>query len=85
VTPEQAEAAATTPAPSETKQEGSATITVKTRSKPAGNPSAPKSPAAAAKVGRNNPCPCGSGLKYKKCGLINSPEHQQALAGKGGK
>ena len=19
------------------------------------------------KVGRNNPCPCGSGLKYKKC------------------
>ncbi len=22
---------------------------------------------AAAKVGRNDPCPCGSGLKYKKC------------------
>ena len=86
VTPEQAEAAATTPAPSETKQEGSATITVKTRSKKAGNPSAPKSPAAsAAKVGRNDPCPCGSGLKYKKCGLINSPEHQQALVGKAGK
>lgn len=20
-----------------------------------------------AKVGRNDPCPCGSGLKYKKC------------------
>jgi preprotein translocase subunit SecA len=20
-----------------------------------------------AKVGRNNPCPCGSGKKYKKC------------------
>jgi preprotein translocase subunit SecA len=19
------------------------------------------------KVGRNHPCPCGSGLKYKKC------------------
>jgi preprotein translocase subunit SecA len=19
------------------------------------------------KVGRNDPCPCGSGLKYKKC------------------
>jgi preprotein translocase subunit SecA len=30
-----------------------------------------------AKVGRNDPCPCGSGLKYKKCGLINAPEHQQ--------
>jgi uncharacterized protein YecA (UPF0149 family) len=22
---------------------------------------------AAPKVGRNNPCPCGSGKKYKKC------------------
>lgn len=30
-----------------------------------------------AKLGRNDPCPCGSGLKYKKCGLINSPEHRQ--------
>jgi preprotein translocase subunit SecA len=29
-----------------------------------------------AKVGRNDLCPCGSGLKYKKCGLINSPSHQ---------
>lgn len=28
------------------------------------------------KVGRNDPCPCGSGLKYKKCGLINAPEHK---------
>jgi len=28
------------------------------------------------KVGRNDPCPCGSGLKYKKCGLINSPKHR---------
>jgi hypothetical protein len=25
----------------------------------------PKAP----KVGRNDPCPCGSGLKYKKCCL----------------
>jgi len=30
-----------------------------------------------AKVGRNDPCPCGSGLKYKKCGLIDSPQHQK--------
>lgn len=37
---------------------------------------------AGAKIGRNDPCPCGSGLKYKKCGLINSPEHQKKLAGK---
>ena len=29
------------------------------------------------KVGRNDPCPCGSGLKYKKCGLINAPEHKR--------
>jgi preprotein translocase subunit SecA len=27
------------------------------------------------KIGRNDPCPCGSGLKYKKCGLINAPQH----------
>jgi len=28
------------------------------------------------KRGRNDPCPCGSGLKYKKCGLINAPQHR---------
>ncbi len=27
------------------------------------------------KIGRNNPCPCGSGKKYKKCCL---QEHQSA-------
>ncbi len=27
-------------------------------------------------VGRNDPCPCGSGLKWKRCGMINSPEHK---------
>jgi uncharacterized protein YecA (UPF0149 family) len=26
-------------------------------------------PRAARKVGRNDPCPCGSGKKYKKCCL----------------
>lgn len=36
----------------------------------------------AQQVGRNDLCPCGSGLKYKKCGLINSPEHQKHMAGK---
>ena len=25
------------------------------------------------KVGRNDPCPCGSGLKYKKCCALKSP------------
>lgn len=28
------------------------------------------------KIRRNDPCPCGSGLKYKKCGLIDAPEHK---------
>ncbi|HEY5600879.1 MAG TPA: preprotein translocase subunit SecA [Patescibacteria group bacterium] len=41
----------------------------------------PTSPAIAAeakvaKIGRNDPCPCGSGLKWKKCGLINAPTHK---------
>jgi preprotein translocase subunit SecA len=36
-------------------------------------PAAPKGPSATAvlpeikKIGRNDPCPCGSGKKYKKC------------------
>lgn len=32
------------------------------------------------KVGRNDPCPCGSGKKYKQCGLVNSAEHQANIA-----
>ena len=28
------------------------------------------------KVGRNDPCPCGSGKKWKKCGLISAPSHK---------
>ena len=23
------------------------------------------------KIGRNDPCYCGSGLKYKKCGMVD--------------
>ena len=30
-------------------------------------------------VGRNEPCPCGSGKKYKKCGLLNTEEHQRLI------
>jgi preprotein translocase subunit SecA len=33
-------------------------------------------------IGRNDPCPCGSGKKYKNCGLKNTPEHQQLMAAK---
>lgn len=31
-------------------------------------------------IGRNDPCPCGSGKKYKKCGLLNTAEHQKLSA-----
>jgi len=30
-----------------------------------------------AEAGRNDPCPCGSGLKYKKCGMIGAKEHRK--------
>ncbi len=41
----------------------------------------PKSPRSSeGKIGRNDPCPCGSGKKYKKCGLQNTPEHQRLMA-----
>ncbi len=33
-------------------------------------------------VGRNDLCPCGSGKKFKKCGALNTAEHQQLMAGK---
>ncbi len=35
--------------------------------KPAAPPSAVAARRKAVKVGRNDPCPCGSGKKYKRC------------------
>jgi hypothetical protein len=35
---------------------------------------------ATPKIGRNDVCPCGSGLKYKKCCLDNSPAAIQSAA-----
>jgi preprotein translocase subunit SecA len=32
--------------------------------------------------GRNDECPCGSGKKYKKCGMLNTEEHQKLMRGK---
>jgi preprotein translocase subunit SecA len=32
--------------------------------------------------GRNDPCPCGSGKKWKKCGMLNTEEHQKRMAQK---
>jgi preprotein translocase subunit SecA len=37
----------------------------------------------AEKIGRNDPCPCGSGKKWKKCGLLNTEEHQKNMAAGG--
>jgi preprotein translocase subunit SecA len=34
------------------------------------------------KIGRNDPCPCGSGKKYKKCGLLNTLQHQERMKNK---
>ena len=34
------------------------------------------------KVGRNDICPCGSGKKWKKCGELNTLEHQKNLSQK---
>jgi preprotein translocase subunit SecA len=31
------------------------------------------------KIGRNDPCFCGSGKKYKKCGELNTEEHQRRI------
>ncbi|MFZ2522635.1 MAG: preprotein translocase subunit SecA [Minisyncoccia bacterium] len=34
------------------------------------------------KIGRNDPCPCGSGKKYKKCGELNTDEHKKLTSKK---
>ncbi|MBX4192417.1 preprotein translocase subunit SecA [Candidatus Parcubacteria bacterium] len=33
-------------------------------------------------IGRNDACPCGSGKKWKNCGLKNTEEHQTLMAAK---
>ena len=44
-----------------------------------GKPAAPKKPIVnkTEKVGRNDPCPCGSGLKFKKCCGANGAEDDE--------
>jgi preprotein translocase subunit SecA len=32
--------------------------------------------------GRNDECPCGSGKKWKKCGMLNTEEHQRLMSQK---
>ncbi len=41
-----------------------------------GGAAQPRRVKAADKVGRNDPCPCGSGLKYKNCCGKNQPQQQ---------
>jgi hypothetical protein len=36
--------------------------------------------APAPDIGRNEKCPCGSGKKYKKCGLLSTEEHKDLMA-----
>jgi len=38
-------------------------------------------PAITDEVHRNDPCPCGSGKKWKNCGLKNTEEHQRLIRG----
>ena len=45
---------------------------------------APPWPAARPRVGRNAPCPCGSGRKYKKCHLPLEEAERASTAGKTG-
>jgi len=33
-------------------------------------------------IGRNDECPCGSGKKWKKCGMLNNQEHKQNMTEK---
>jgi len=33
-------------------------------------------------IGRNDTCPCGSGKKWKRCGMLNTQEHQQNMSKK---
>ncbi|HVU79866.1 MAG TPA: preprotein translocase subunit SecA [Candidatus Paceibacterota bacterium] len=41
-----------------------------------------KALAAQEGVGRNDPCPCGSGKKWKNCGMQNTQEHRERMAQK---
>jgi preprotein translocase subunit SecA len=42
-------------------------------------PAAASAPPGEKNIGRNDPCPCGSGKKWKKCGLLNTEEHRRNM------
>jgi preprotein translocase subunit SecA len=39
-------------------------------------------PVGQKEVGRNDLCPCGSNKKWKKCGMLNTEEHQKFMTNK---
>ena len=43
-------------------------------------PLAPDPSALSPNIGRNDPCPCGSGKKWKRCGLLQMEEHKKLMA-----
>jgi len=53
--------------PSSTNNNNGVSVTVRQTSDNSGESSNQTVHRAAKKVGRNDPCPCGSGKKYKKC------------------
>jgi len=71
---EVADAATPIPASAPQKKKGSLGDLAQALSSAKGG-STPQPGSKQAKINRNDPCPCGSGLKYKKCGLINSSKH----------
>ena len=63
-------------APSWSNVTNTAITTTSTAANNLGEPQEEVVVATSKKIGRNDPCPCGSGLKYKKCGLIGASQHQ---------
>ena len=61
-------------------REGAEVLT-KERPKASGIASVPRTETGE-KVGRNDPCPCDSGKKYKSCGLMDTEEHKRNMEGK---
>ena len=50
-----------------TQEEPKREAVMKPATNQSGDGSAAKEPVRKKKIGRNDPCPCGSGKKYKKC------------------
>jgi preprotein translocase subunit SecA len=49
-------------------------------SSPASSPAPGQTTETGERIGRNDPCNCGSGKKWKRCGLLQTEEHKNNLA-----